>query len=85
LVYLRAFDLHLERALAINCIRGLALKAHPLGRRQLRRLQQKQVRTKVGVRVFFFFIAAALVLGALAISMNVRIEERAKQSHEAAE
>jgi hypothetical protein len=43
--------------------------------RMLRRKEGKRPHTKVGLRVFIFFVAAALLLGGIAISMNLRLED----------
>jgi hypothetical protein len=41
----------------------------------LRRREGKKHHTKVGLRAFIFFIAATLLLGGIAISMNLRLED----------
>ena len=43
--------------------------------RMLRRREGKKHHTKVGLRAFIFFIAATLLLGGIAISMNLRLED----------
>ncbi|MCP5411096.1 MAG: hypothetical protein H6924_03020 [Alphaproteobacteria bacterium] len=40
------------------------------------RLGPKRSRVRVGLRPFLFFIGAAVVLGAIAITLNVQIADR---------
>ena len=42
------------------------------------RLGPRRSRVRVGPRPFVFFVVAAVVLGAIAIALNVAIEERWK-------
>jgi hypothetical protein len=42
----------------------------------LRKMERKKRHTKVGVRAFIFFIVAALALGGIAISLNLKLEDR---------
>ena len=42
----------------------------------IRRIGRRRSRVRIGPRVFVFFAALALVIAAIAISLNFRIEER---------
>jgi hypothetical protein len=49
----------------------------------MRRANRKQLRTKIGLRPFVFLAIVAIVLGAFAVSMNIKVEdrERAQRVH----
>ena len=54
---------------------GSTMKAQGQSARLKRRANRQKLRTKIGPRVFIFLIGASIVLGTLAISLNVRLED----------
>jgi hypothetical protein len=58
-----------------------AMKAQGPSARLMRRRVRQKVRTKVGPRVFIVFIVTAVALGAIAISMNLTLEDWEKTHH----
>ena len=51
------------------------MRIRPATPRISRLLSRKPVRTRIGWRAIIFFIVASLVMGALAIELNVRLEK----------
>jgi hypothetical protein len=57
------------------------MKTHFLDSRLSRRRDRKKVPAKIGPRIFVFLIVSSVLLGAVAISMNLKLEEREKAHH----
>jgi hypothetical protein len=52
-----------------------AMKTQGHSARLLRRANRQKVRTKIGPRAFIFLIVASVVMGTLAISLSLRLED----------
>jgi hypothetical protein len=57
------------------------MKTYFLDSRLSRRRDLKKVLTKIGPRIFVFLIVSPVLLGAVAISMNMKLQEREKAHH----
>jgi hypothetical protein len=66
-------------------VKGTVMRFTTISTRSERRRSRKIQRAKIGPRVFVFLIVSAVTLGAIAISMNVRLEDWEKTHHRHAE
>jgi hypothetical protein len=58
------------------------MKVHYWTRKRIRTTGRRKVRTSIGPRLFIFFLIMAVACGALAFSVNERLEEWEHTHHE---
>jgi hypothetical protein len=66
---------------AIGGEKASAMKTQGHSARLMRRANRQKIRTNVGPRAFIIFVVAAAVLGAIAISMNMTLEDWERTHH----
>jgi len=57
-------------------VKGTVMRVRSISARTKRRRTGKIPRARIGPRVFVFLIVSAITLGAIAISLNLRLEDR---------